>query len=400
MEVKQDPRIEALSWRAWPRDLDAMAVVGFVVNPVAGMGGRVGLKGTDDMEDEARRRGASPMARTRALAMLQDLKVRLSKETDKPAIEWIACAGEMGANVLAEAGFMIARVVPAEEASSSRDTEAAAAAFQTAGVDLVLFCGGDGTARDIASVIGRRTPMLGIPSGVKMYSGVFGVSPARTAEILLRFLKRELRLVEAEVLDLDEEKYRAGQWAVRLYQTVLTPFEPTYTQLSKQLIIETADAEVKAEIASYLAEIIAGDPDALFILGPGSTIEAVAREMGIAKTLLGIDAVVDGKLAGRDMSERDIHALLARHPRCKLLLSPIGAQGFVLGRGNLQLSPEALRRIGIRNMVVAATPAKLARTAVLRFDTSDPSLDSELAALGYLPVVVGYRRHRLMKIVV
>ena len=377
-----------------------MALVGFVVNPIAGMGGRVGLKGTDDMEAEARRRGASPVARARAQAMLQDLKARLSKETDKPAIEWIACAGEMGANVLAEAGFMIARVVPAEETSSSRDTEAAAASFLAAGVDLVLFCGGDGTARDIASVIGQRTPMLGIPSGVKMYSGVFGVSPARTAEILLRFLKGELRLVEAEVLDLDEERYRNGEWVVRLYQTVLTPFEPTYTQLSKQLIFETSDAEVKAEIASYLAEIIAGDPDTLFILGPGSTIEAVAREMGIPKTLLGIDAVVDGKLAGRDMSERDILALLARHPRCKLVLSPIGAQGFVLGRGNLQLSPEALRRIGIRNMVVAATPAKLARTPVLRFDTGDPGLDSELAALGYLPVVVGYRRHRLMKIVV
>ena len=377
-----------------------MALVGFVVNPIAGMGGRVGLKGTDDMEAEARRRGASPVARARAQAMLQDLKARLSKETDKPAIDWIACAGEMGANVLAEAGFMIARVVPAEEASSSRDTEAAAASFLAAGVDLVLFCGGDGTARDIASVIGQRTPMLGIPSGVKMYSGVFGVSPARTAEILLRFLKGELRLVEAEVLDLDEERYRNGEWVVRLYQTVLTPFEPTYTQLSKQLIFETSDAEVKSEIASYLAEIIAGDPDALFILGPGSTIEAVAREMGIPKTLLGIDAVVDSKLAGRDMSERDILALLVRHPRCKLVLSPIGAQGFVLGRGNLQLSPEAFRRIGIRNMVVAATPAKLARTPVLRFDTGDPSLDSELAALGYLPVVVGYRRHRLMKIVV
>jgi predicted polyphosphate/ATP-dependent NAD kinase len=377
-----------------------MALVGFVVNPIAGMGGRVGLKGTDDMEAEARRRGASPVASARAQATLQDLKARLSKETDKPAIAWIACAGEMGANVLAEAGFMIARVVPAEQASSSRDTEAAAASFLAAGVDLVLFCGGDGTARDIAKVIAQRTPMLGIPSGVKMYSGVFGVSPARTAEILLRFLKGELRLVEAEVLDLDEERYRNGQWVVRLYQTVLTPFEPTYTQLSKQLIFETADAEVKSEIGSYLSEIITGDPDALFILGPGSTIEAVAREMGIPKTLLGIDAVVDGKLAGRDLSERDILALLVRHPRCKLVLSPIGAQGFVLGRGNLQLSPEALRRIGIHNMILAATPAKLARTPVLRFDTGDPSLDSELAALSHLPVVVGYRRQRLVKIVV
>ena len=275
-----------------------MALVGFVVID-CWHGGRVGLKGTDDMEAEARRRGASPTARTRAQAMLQDLRARLSKETDKPAIEWIACAGEMGANALSR-GRLHDRARCARGGDfEPRDTEAAAASFLAAGVDLVLFCGGDGTARDIASVIGQRTPMLGIPSGVKMYSGVFGVSPARTAEILLRFLKGELRLVEAEVLDLDEERYRNGEWVVRLYQTVLTPFEPTYTQLSKQLIFETSDAEVKAEIASYVAEIIAGDPDTLFILGPGSTIEAVAREMGIAKTLLGIDAVVDGKLAGK-----------------------------------------------------------------------------------------------------
>jgi predicted polyphosphate/ATP-dependent NAD kinase len=217
---------------------------------------------------------------------------------------------------------------------------------------------------------------------------------------VLRFLSGELGLVEAELLDLDEEKYRAGEWVVRLFQTVLTPFEPTYTQLSKQLIFEMSDAEAKGEIATYLAEIIGADRETLFILGPGSTLAAVAAAIGVRKTLLGIDAVADGRLAGEDMSERDILALLARHPRCKLVLSPIGAQGFVLGRGNLQLTPEALRGIGISNMMVAATPAKLARTPILRFDTGDRTLDTEIAALGYLSVIVGYRRHRLVKVVV
>jgi len=379
-----------------------MAVVGFLVNPIAGMGGRVGLKGTDDMVAEARRRGAEPNARARALSMLQVLRDHLKSEPSAPAIDWLTCAGEMGADVLAEAGFLPARVLTMPEsglASNSRDTKAAAAEFVSAGVDLVLFCGGDGTARDIASIIDQRVPMLGIPSGVKMHSGVFGVSPARTAEIVMRFVSGKLQLVEAEILDLDEEKYRAGEWVVRLFQTVLTPFEPTYTQLSKQLIFETADTDAKAEIASYVAEIIAADRETLFILGPGSTLAEVAGTMGLRKTLLGIDAVFRAELAGEDMSEQDILALLVRNPRCKLVLSPIGAQGFVLGRGNLQLSPEALRRIGIRNMVVAATPAKLARTPVLRFDTGDADLDSEIAALGYLSVIVGYRRQRLVKVV-
>ncbi len=380
-----------------------MALVGFIVNPIAGMGGRVGLKGTDDVEAEARRRGAEPSARSRAMAMLRALQDRLRREVDPPNLGWFTCRGEMGADVLTQAAFLpecVLALPPSGQPSSARDTRAATAEFLAAGVDLVLFCGGDGTARDIAGLVGSRTPILGIPAGVKMYSGVFGVSPARTADILLRFLKGELRPVEAEVLDLDEERYRSGEWIVRLHQTVLTPFEPTFTQLAKQLIIETSEAEAKAEIARYVAEITRTENDTLFILGPGSTLQAAAEEMGVQKTLLGVDAVLAGELVGRDLSEGDVLALLGRHPQCKLVLSPIGAQGFVLGRGNLQLSPSALRRIGTRNMIVAATPAKLARTPVLRFDTGDPSLDLELAARGYLPVIVGYRRERLVKIVV
>jgi predicted polyphosphate/ATP-dependent NAD kinase len=383
--------------------LSPMALVGFIVNPIAGMGGRVGLKGTDDVEAEARRRGAEPSARSRAMAMLRALQDHLRREADPPRLSWLTCSGEMGAGVLGEAGFVPERVLalpPPGQPPSARDTRTAAAEFLAAGVDLVLFCGGDGTTRDIASVVGSRTPILGIPAGVKMYSGVFGVSPARTAEILVRFLKGELRPVEAEVLDLDEERYRAGEWIVRLHQTVRTPFEPTFTQVAKQLIIETSEAEAKAEIARYVAEMMGSDCETLFILGPGSTLQAVAEEMGLQKTLLGVDAVLAGKLVGRDLSEEEVLTLLGRHSCCKLVLSPIGAQGFVLGRGNLQLSPLALRRIGPRNMIVAATPAKLARTPVLRFDTGDPGLDLELAARGYLPVIAGYRRERLVKIVV
>jgi predicted polyphosphate/ATP-dependent NAD kinase len=380
-----------------------MALVGFIVNPIAGMGGRVGLKGTDDVEAEARQRGALPSAELRALAMLQTLQDHLRGEANPPVLTWLTCAGEMGADVLMKAGFEPKRILalpPQGQRSVVGDTLTAAAQFEAGGVDLVLFCGGDGTARDIAGAIRSQTPMLGIPAGVKMYSGVFGVSPARTAEVFLRFLRGELRLVEAEILDLDEEKYRAGDWVLRLHNTVLTPFEPTFSQLSKQLILESSESESKAEIASYLTEIIAGENKTLFILGPGSTLKAVADEMGLRKTLLGIDAVIDGKLVGIDLSEKGAITLLQQYTQCKVVLSPIGAQGFVLGRGNLQLSPAALRRIGIGNIIVVATPAKLSRTPVLRFDTGDESLDLEFAAQGYLPVTIGYRRERMVKIVV
>ena len=263
-----------------------MALVGFIVNPIAGMGGRVGLKGTDDVEAEARRRGAEPSARSRAMAMLQALQDHLRREVDPPDLRWLTCSGEMGADVLAEAGFVPARVLalpPPGQPSSARDTGAATAEFLAAGVDLVLFCGGDGTARDIAGLVGSRTPMLGIPAGVKMYSGVFGVSPLRTAEILVRFLKGELRLVEAEVLDLDEERYRAGEWVVRLHQTVLTPFEPTFTQLAKQLIIETSEAEAKAEIARYVAKSCAARTTRYSSLARAAPCKPWRRRWGFAK---------------------------------------------------------------------------------------------------------------------
>jgi predicted polyphosphate/ATP-dependent NAD kinase len=331
---------------------------------------------------------------------LCEFKRRQLQETTPLVIDWVTCSDGMGADALSAAGVEGVHIVAeATTTTTADDTKSATRQFLDLGVDLILFCGGDGTARDIASIAGTHVPILGIPSGVKMYSGVFGVTPARTAEILIGFLKRELTLVEAEVVDLDEEKYRAGQWAVRYFHNVLTPFEPTFTQVSKQIIAETSDADSKAEIARYIGEEIAANPQVLFVLGAGQTLEAVAAEIGVEKTLLGIDVVLCGRLVGRDLNEQSLLALLDNHADCRLILSPIGAQGFVLGRGNLQLSPEAIRRIGIANITVLATPSKLARTPQLRFDTGDASLDAELVGLGFLSVVTGYRRRRLVRIV-
>jgi predicted polyphosphate/ATP-dependent NAD kinase len=369
------------------------------VNPIAGMGGRVGLKGTDGVAGQALERGAQPIASHRAREMLDALQLQLRAQAGRIAIEWLSCGGKMGTDVLAEAGFTRTEVVlEPKAASDADDTKNAVAAFLEKRVDLVLFCGGDGTARDIASVAGQRVPLLGIPSGVKMYSGVFGTTPGRTAEILLRFLKGELRAIEVEVLDLDETKYRSGEWAIRQFQLVLTPFEPSYTQAAKQVVSEVPDAQAKSEIAAYMAEQIAESPGTLFILGPGSTVQAIAAELGVAKTVLGIDAIVDRRIVGQDLDERGLLDLLGRFRQVRVILSPIGAQGFVLGRGNLQLSPAVIRSTGISNIIVVATPAKLALTRTLQFDTGDAALDAELSARGHLSVVVGYRRNRMVRI--
>ena len=373
--------------------------IGFVINPIAGMGGRVGLKGTDGVLEEAIRRGAEPVAQDRAAQALARLKAALAADPELPAPAWLTCAGEMGEAALRRAGFEAIRVIHStSEPPGARDTVAAVRDCLEAGAELILFVGGDGTARDVTQAAGADTPCLGIPSGVKMYSGVFGVTPEGTADILVDYLRGALELTRVEVLDLDEDRYRQGDWAVRLVGDATTPFKPNVTQASKALISEAGDAQVKQEIAAWLGGEIAARPGTLVLLGPGSTVQAVAEQLGAAKTLLGIDALLGGELVGRDLNEAALLALLDDHPEALLVLSPIGAQGFVLGRGNLQISPAVLRRIGLDALRVVATPAKLRRTPCLRFDTGDAALDRDLCARGYLPVMTGYRRRRMVPI--
>jgi predicted polyphosphate/ATP-dependent NAD kinase len=376
-----------------------MPRLGFIINPIAGMGGRVGLKGTDGVVAQARERGAAPIANARALEMLRELARLRDGAPGAPAIDWLTAAGDMGGDVLQAAGFATAEIVhrPSAEPSAC-DTVAAVEQFLTCRVDLIMFCGGDGTARDICALTGETTPVLGIPAGVKMYSGVFGITPVHTAELLWRWLIGEIGLARVEIVDLDEDKYRRDEWAVRLYLTASAPFEPTLVQSAKALVAGADEGAIKDDIAEELRDQIAARPDTLFLLGPGSTVQAVTRALQVDKTLLGIDAVLGGQPVGADLAERDILALLDRHPDCRLVLSPIGAQGFVLGRGNQQLSPAVIRRIGAANILVLSTPAKLARTPVLRFDTGDANLDSDMISRKFFEVIVGYRRTRLVRV--
>ena len=376
-----------------------MPRIGFLINPIAGMGGRVGLKGTDGVAAEAVRRGAQPMANTRALEALRKLKRLVDQTPNPPAIKWLTVAGAMGREALQSAGFAAIEVVHvASSAPSAQDTKTAVEKFLAASVDFILFCGGDGTARDICGITGEATPVLGIPAGVKMYSGVFGVTPAHTSEILMRYLAHEIGLARVEIVDLDEDKYRRDEWAVRLYMSAQTPFDPTYLQAAKALISGADEESIKDDIAEQLREDIEAKPETLFLLGPGSTVQAVGRALQLDKTLLGIDAVADGKVVGKDLAEQQILELVDRYTARKLVLSPLGAQGFLFGRGNQPLSPAVIRRIGADNIIVLSTPAKLARTPLLRFDTGDAALDADMISRKFLTVIIGYHRTRLVKV--
>ena len=363
-----------------------MKRIGFLINPIAGMGGAVGLKGTDGKVEEARRRGALPRAKDRA-------RITLALLAHDESLEILTCSGAMGEEALKEAGIRGYQVLYHFDGdSSAQDTSQASQMFLKAGVDLILFCGGDGTVRDIFDVVGRDVPVLGIPAGVKMYSAVFAVDPATAAELVMRFEPQSLR--DSEVMDVDEEAYRSGELKTRLYGIARTPDLAGKIQLSKHVFEEGDENRAKREIARFIHEIMI--PEVLYILGAGTTTESIARELGVNKTLLGVDAVKDGKMVAMDIDEKTLWTLLEQMKEVKIILSPIGAQGFILGRGNQQISARIVRRLGTGNIIVVATPHKLRETPQLYVDSGDPVLDKNFG--DSIQVVSGYRMAQRRKI--
>jgi predicted polyphosphate/ATP-dependent NAD kinase len=351
------------------------------------MGGAVGLKGTDGLAEEARRRGARPLAPARAIACLR----RLAPEAGRLLL--LVPTGEMGEASIRQCNLSYEVVFYAPEETGAEHTRSACREFLRHGVELILFCGGDGTARDVASAAGNM-PVLGIPAGVKMHSGVFAVSPEAAAELTLRFLKGELRTRETEVVDVDEELYRSGVLSIRLYATARTPYAPVLVQEKKQVYSSGDEEESKGGIALFAKEFMRDG--SAYILGAGTTTAAIARLLGIEKTLLGVDVIQDGRLILRDASEQAILASLEGARSAKIIVSPIGAQGFILGRGSQQISPEVLKRVGTKNLIVVATPHKLRDTPRLLVDTGDPELDRTLS--GSRQVVCGYRLAQLVDV--
>ena len=366
-----------------------MEALGFVVNPIAGMGGRVGLKGTDDAVTEAISRGAEPRAPGRAREALEALATR------RPDVTVYTAAGVMGEAVAREAGYdpvvvyepaptASASADPASWETTAADTEAAVEAFLDRGVDLVCFVGGDGTAVDVATVLERResvTPMLGVPAGVKVYSSVFAVTPADAGRVAATFETVEDR----EVADIDEEAYRDGTVRSKLRAVVPVPVSPAM-QSSKQL----TGGSVEGLVTGFTADV---DPDRTYVFGPGGTVGRIEAELGIDHSPLGVDVWRDGEVLARDASEAEILDSIV--DPVTVVVSPIGGQGFVFGRGNQQLSPAVLERVD--DIAVVASEEKLDGFDVLRIDTDDEALDDRLR--GWLRVRTGRFTTRLVRVV-
>jgi predicted polyphosphate/ATP-dependent NAD kinase len=375
-----------------------MRCLGLIVNPIAGMGGRVGLKGTDgaDVLERARSLGAIPFAAERTGRALTRLRSRNAR------VHVVAAAGEMGAGLASAGGFDTDVLSVGEErrgrVTTAADTRAAAAELERRGVDLILFAGGDGTARDIHDAVGERLPILGVPTGVKMHSGVFATTPESAGDVVATFMASLPRGIvrQAEVVDIDEGSARAGSISTHLYGAVCVPDDSARVQSTKARAVASDEIAVDAACAAVAAAM---DPRRIYVLGPGTTTRRVMQHLGLPKTLLGIDVVRAGRLLGADLGEHELLAVLGDEP-ATLLLGVVGGQGALLGRGNQQLSPTVLRRIGADNIEVIAGLRKLLDLdpPLLHVDTGDPALDAALC--GYRRVRVAPRRDVVYQVAV
>jgi predicted polyphosphate/ATP-dependent NAD kinase len=367
--------------------------LGLLVNPVAGVGGPAGLKGSDgaSVQAAALERGGALHAGERGIRALAAVAAA------RPGATIVTASGAMGADAVRAAGLTARVVYEAPSTSTGADTTAAAAAIVAAGASLLLFVGGDGTARDVAAALergegtgaaGAGQPVLGVPAGVKMYSGCFAVSPAAAGALAAGWLEHStLPLQQREVLDVDEEQIRHGRVDPTLFALVSVPFVQGRTQSRKSATPASEAAAVRAAAAGAIAAM---DQRTLYLLGPGGTTGEIARQLGITKTPLGVDVIQGARLVLADASEQQLLGLMEQaEPQAKAVVTVIGGQGFLLGRGNQQLSAVVVRLLGLDPLLVVATEQKL--TALggrpLLVDTGDPRLDQSLA--GYVRVITG-----------
>ncbi|MBT2150347.1 ATP-NAD kinase family protein [Pseudoalteromonas tetraodonis] len=360
--------------------------LGLIVNPVAGLGGSVALKGSDgeDTAAKAIALGAEPKSNSRTKAALEVLVPYQSNITIYTVND------EMGEHTAKSLGFNTQVVYQSSSPTTSDDTEAAARLLQQQGVDLILFAGGDGTARNICHAVEDSVPVLGIPAGCKIHSGVYAITPKAAGRVVEMLVKGELvTLSDADVMDIDEVAFRQGTVKAKRYGEMQVPSEVRYVQAVKNGGKET-DELVLADIAAYVVSEM--DADTLYVMGSGSTVGAVMEEMGLENTLLGVDLVEDQALVGQDLTAQQLLELTTGR-KTKLVITLIGGQGHIFGRGNQQLSPALIKAIGRDNIIVVATKTKLQALngRPLICDTGDSELDDELS--GYIRVTSGFNDH-------
>jgi predicted polyphosphate/ATP-dependent NAD kinase len=362
-----------------------MLEVGLIVNPISGMGGSVGLKGTDgDTYKKAMKLGAKQVTPQRVEATLS-----LIKRND---IYFLVAPGKMGEDYIKKFSFKYKVVGKIGETTSSEDTKRIAKEMMGGAVNLLIFVGGDGTARDIYDAIGISIPVVAAPSGVKMFSSVFALSPYAAAKMIDSYTGKT---TEKEVLDIDEDAFRDNRLAAKLYGYLKVPEIESLLQEGKEPSTSSKSGkEEKEDIARYIVENM--ERDTLYILGPGTTVKGITNELDVDKTLLGIDAVYNKELVGKDLNEKGLIELIRKYKKVKIIVTPIGGNGFIFGRGSKQISPEVLRLIGENNIIVVSTAGKISKLECLRVDTGDLEVDRKLKK--FLKAITGYNEETIIEV--
>lgn len=382
--------IQVLKQEYYPESLytptSRQFVLGLVINPYAGIGGAVALKGSDgaDVRAQALAKGAIPQANDKTATALHELIAHQSQLVIKTA------SGQMGQDCAVALGFttQVVYTHPYAQTEAS-DTQAAVQALLAQGVDCILFAGGDGTARNICDVVPTHIPVLGIPAGCKIHSGVYAITPRAAGCVIADMILGKLVSVqEAEVRDIDETAFREGKVIAKHFGELTVPAQLQYVQ-SVKMGGKESDEMVLADLAAYIGELRDEHAPCNWIMGSGSTIDFIMQELGYPNTLLGVDMIHANERVEQDMMADSILPIVQNSPT-KLLITLIGGQGHIFGRGNQQLSPDVIRAIGKDNIIIVATKTKLQQLQgqPLICDTGDAKLDASLD--GLIEVITGY----------
>ncbi len=374
--------------------------IGLIINPISGMGGSVGLKGTDGKHilQKAIELGAKPNAINRTKELLKELTSVKSK------LKIITCPGMMGASAFKEINInfnyeiIVNSIFKEDEGIFDTTAEytkiSAEEMKKIEDLRLIIFVGGDGTARDILNAVNKEKPCIGIPAGVKIYSSVFALNPNIASSLIMQFLWDEIPLKESEVLDIDEEEYRKGKLISKIYGYLLVPFNPDFTQYSK---MGTPDSDLNNQerIAKRIIELV--EKDIYYLIGPGTTTKAITDTLNEKKTILGVDLLFNNKIIAYDLNEQQILENIEKK-QVKIITSLIGRQGFLFGRGNLQFTPQVLRIIGPKNIIIISTRFKLQNipNQIIRLDTRDPELDMHMK--GLYKIIIDYDDLKICKV--
>ncbi len=367
-------------------------LLGVIVNPIAGMGGRVGLKGTDGPEalQQAISLGAEPEAPGRVTTALKQLKALA------PGVRLLTCPGSMGEDAVRDADLEAAvlEVFPEPGETGPEDTEKAAREMISGGIDLLMFGGGDGTARNILDAVDGAVPVVGVPAGVKMHSAVFATDPRAAGSLAAAFMSGEIQqLRDSEVMDIDEEAFRQGRVSAKLYGYLRVPESPMMQGLKSAST--QSEGAVLEGMAEYVVELM--EDETFYIIGPGTTTRAIMDHLNLDNALLGVDVVRGRELILRDANESNLVKVVQNGP-AHIIVTPIGGQGYIFGRGNQQISSSVIRAVGRDRIWVVATKAKILSQQRRPFlvDTGDRGVDEMLG--GYVRVIMDYRQETVHRV--